>query len=78
MKINELKNKDIDWPATREEMKVIKIAIWASRKGLNAHTVRRVLDGSYPEHMPSFLRVVTAIQNDGFLKLSVDNISLAA
>ena len=78
MNIKELKNDDVDWPTTRENMKMYKVKVWAASKGLSLALVRRVLDGHYPYCSPGYYRVIEALSNDGFLAFVSHDARLAA
>jgi hypothetical protein len=72
MKTEHLTNMDIDWAATREAMSILKVAVWASRRGLGPALVRRVIWDCYSERRPGFQRVVSALAAEGFLKLKAE------
>lgn len=71
----------IDFTATREKMRLVRITRWSQVKGLPDATVRRVLSGKYPHpDGPQFKAVIDAIRQDGFLVEVPDtsDISMAA
>lgn len=58
----------INFPATRERMKLVRIGAWCKVHGLPVGTVTRILSGNYPGQMgPKALRVVEALREDGYL-----------
>lgn len=58
----------IDFPATRQNMAMLKIGPWAIANGFEAATVRRILGGNYPYHNgEKYKAVINRLRELGYL-----------
>jgi hypothetical protein len=77
--IKALTNDDIDWPATRQAMRLIKLQPWAEMHGHNINTVRKTLWGGYHHKTDLYYGVLMTLRNEGYLRLkSADDVRIAA
>jgi hypothetical protein len=60
-------NTDIDWPATRENLEIINLPVWARKKGFSPCTVRLIVNELYPHKGMRYIQVLQGLRQDGFL-----------
>ena len=63
-KIGDIK---VNWAATRVKLEIINLSAWARKRGLGTDIVYRIVNNNYDHFGREYLRVITALAEDGYL-----------